>query len=160
VTDAPELIDDESTQIDGVDGRWIAFAIWGAVLLALLVTSYAGIVGPTSNIDLTLLTLERYQDLSSPEKGGLDTDLIAWVSLAITAAIALGILLLWALFGRATSALLSGLADEDGEDQPARAWVGGGNRSMLGDLLMWGGLVWALLIARPVLVRALRLLTN
>lgn len=164
MTNQPEPDGQTSPSRDALrDTRWLACGIWAAVFVGLLVTSYAGIVGPMSNVDLSLLSLESFQGDFDGDQNTPNRDLIAVVALAVSAVIALVVLFLWALFGRATTALLSSLTDsaDSAREVPATVvWLtASGERSALGDILMWSGLAWALLIARPVLVAALRVLT-
>lgn len=158
-TESVPVLDRESAQ----QLRWLAGGIWLAVFLGLLVTSYAGIVGPMSNIDLALLNLENFQAGFGDEEYSPDGNLIAGTALVITFVIGILILLLWTMFGRVTTALLGAFSDaeRDAVSGPAPSvWLSAdGERSTLSDLMLLGGLTWALLILRPVLIGALRILT-
>lgn len=142
--------------------RWLASGVWALVFVGLLVTSYAGIVGPMSNIDLSLITLEQFQAFDNDDESRPNNELISAAALIITAAIGLLLLWMWAIFGRATTALLSNLSDPPVEAEPATAsWLSPSHdRSSPGDLLMLAGMTWALLVSRPVVIAVLRLLTS
>lgn len=142
------------------DTRWLAGAIWGASLLALLVTSWAGLGSGGSAVDLTLFSIFAF---GGPEPDP-NRDLAAAASLVISAAIALAIVTAWWIFARATQGLLSALADaSDGATDEATPgiWLSQDDRrSPLSDLLTYLGVTWALIILRPVVIGSIQVFTS
>ncbi len=141
------------------DTRWLAGGIWAAVLLALLVTSWAAVgAGAIGGAGLFFPYLGIGLDSSSNEA---DPELVASFGLIITIALAGVLAYAWWRFATATRQLLEGISDvsDHPNADPAPAyWLASGNaRSELIDLFPALGVAWALTVIRPVAVIAVQI---
>jgi hypothetical protein len=160
VSDQPNIEPQPPSAAALRDTRWLAGGMWGALLLALLVTSWAALRTGGSAIDLSLFSVFFFGDQASDP----NRDLAAAASLVITAAIALALVAAWWIFARATQGLLAALADaSDGNDDEATPgiWlVEDGRRSPLSDLGTYFGVTWALIIMRPAVIVSIQVFTS
>ena len=141
------------------DTRWLAGGIWGAVLLALLVSSWAAVSGgATGGAGLFF----PYLGLGLENNGDANPELVASVALIITIALAGVLAFAWWRFATVTRQLLNGISDvsdHPNADPAPTFWLAGPNpaRSELVDLFPALGVAWALLVIRPVAVIALQI---
>jgi hypothetical protein len=154
----PEIVN--STPAALRDTRWLAGGIWGAILLTLLVSSWAAVSGGAiGGAGLFFPYLGLGLDSNN---GEADPELVASFALIITIALAGVLLFAWWRFATATRQLLAGISDvsDHPNADPAPAyWLGGSNaaRSELVDLFPALGVAWALIVIRPVAVLALQI---
>ena len=142
------------------DTRWLSGGIWAAVLVALLVSSRAGLGAGIGVFDFGTLSLVAY---SGVERSDPNRELAASAALILTVGIALSLVVAWWAFARATQALVAALSDStDGdEDVPVPGiWlIEGKGRSPLSELATYLGIAWALIVLRPVVVTAIHVFT-
>jgi hypothetical protein len=143
------------------DGRRIAIGVWVALLVTLLVTSWAGLGANlvTTGLNDSVITYLTVALSGSGKTGVPET--IATAALALTVAIAGALVLAWMRFAQATRQMLDGLDDASGGPDTAPAtsyWLPAGetNRSELLDLLTFVGVAWGLIILRPVVIGTLQ----
>ncbi len=141
------------------DTRWLGGAIWGAELVALLVSSWAGQRIATSPYDFGLFAA------ISSSSGPLEPDrkLMATAALIITVGIAVVLVAAWWAFAKATHGLIAALSDSsDTEaDEPVPGiWLVPGGRSPLSDTASYLGVAWALIILRPAVIAAIQAFTS
>jgi hypothetical protein len=136
------------------DARWLTAAIWGALLLALVVTSGYGI---TSFAQGSISS--RYIGL--PLTGGSDPNqkVAAVAGIIMSAAAALLIFAAWWSLARATNTLVNAIANSsDAEDDvPAAAdWVATRRDNMLftvaGEVVQFLGAAWAVMVVTPAVL--------
>jgi hypothetical protein len=136
------------------DTRWIAAAMWGAALVALLATSGAAVGGLLWPFGVGLPG-------SFVSYGGDEDsqDLVASAGLIVTIGIALVLIVSWWAFARATHGLIAALSDssDTAEDAPVPGtWLAQeGGRSALSDMATYLGVTWALVVLRPAVVMTL-----
>lgn len=139
------------------DGRRVAVGMWAAMLLTLLVTSWAGL-GTSINgngLNESIVTYLSIALSGAPKDGVPET--IAIVALAVTFAIAGVLLLGWLRFAQATRQMLDGLDDasDDADAVPVTSYwlpADDSSRSELLDLLAYVGAAWSLIILRPAIL--------
>lgn len=142
------------------DTRWLGGAIWGAELIALLISSWAAQRVLTSPYDVGFFAVYN------PGNGEYDPDrkLIAAAVLIITAGIAVVLVAAWWAFAKATHALIAALSDSSDteEDAPVPGiWIAAGTgRSPLSDAASYLGVAWALIIVRPAVILAIQAFTG
>ena len=143
------------------DTRWLSGAIWIGFLFALLLTSWAGLGADLSGVGLggsiiTYLTVA----LGGENEG--TSEMIISFALIITAAIAGVLVYAWLRFAAATRQLVAGLAESTDDPEAASVasyWLPSGEtgRSDLFDLVAALGVVWAIIVVRPVVLAAMRI---
>lgn len=136
------------------DARWLTAAIWGALLLALVVTSGYGI---TSFAQGSISS--RYIGL--PLTGGTDPNqkVAAVAGIIMSAAAALLIFAAWRSFAKATNTLVNAIANSSDadDDAPAAAdWVATDRNNMLftvaGEVVQFLGAAWAVMVVTPAVL--------
>lgn len=139
------------------DARWLAAALWGGLLLALLFTSAKGIESFTQG-SITA----RYFNIELQGRSAPDENSLAVTGLVLSGLTALALLAGWYQFVRATQALLVayGYSGREGEEPSPAEWLttddGDGNRTMLSDVLQYVGVAWAVMIVTPAILGAAR----
>ncbi|MGE3073703.1 MAG: hypothetical protein AB7N24_06390 [Dehalococcoidia bacterium] len=142
------------------DTRWLGGGIWGAALIALLVTSWASQRVLSSPYDVGFFAVFNQNN------GQYDPNqkLVAATALIITAGIAVTLVAAWWAFARATHALIAALADSNDseEDAPVTGiWIiPGTGRSPLSDAASYLGVAWALIIVRPAVILTIQAFTG
>ena len=142
------------------DTRWLSGGIWAAVLVALLVSSRAGLGAGIGVFDFSTLSLIAYDGL---ERSDPNRELAASAALIFTLGIALALVVAWWAFARATQALVAALSDSTGEEDapvPGIWLIEGKGRSPLSELATYLGIAWALIVLRPVVVTAIQVFTS
>lgn len=135
------------------DARWLTAAIWGALLIALVVSSAYGIKTFTEGS-----IASRY--IGIPVNGPETNQRLA--AIAGSAASAVAALLLfaaWRAFAAATNTLVTALAtSSDGDDDTPAAseWVAreasGTLVSMAGEVVRFLGSAWAVMVVTPAVI--------
>ncbi|MGE0599075.1 MAG: hypothetical protein AB7J35_08495 [Dehalococcoidia bacterium] len=142
------------------DTRWLGGAIWGAALLALLVTSWAAQRVLTSPYDVGFFAAFNLDN----GQNGPNQELVASAALIITAGVAVTLVAAWWAFARGTHGLIAALADSNDseEDAPVTGiWiVPGTGRSPLSDAASYLGVAWALIILRPAVILTIQAFTG
>ena len=156
----PELIPASPAALR--DTRWLAGAIWGGLLLALIVTSWAAVTG--GGIAATF-SYFPFISLGNQNPEDMEPELVATVAVVLTAVVAALVVLAWIRFANATLSLVSSLSDsgDDAEDQPATMyWLPTvpGQRSELVDLVGLIGIAWGTMILRPIVVVAIQIYSS
>lgn len=136
------------------DTRWLAGAIWGALLLALVVTSGYGI---TSFAQGSISS--RYIGLPLSGDDAPSAKVAALAGIVLSAIAALLILAAWRAFAKATNALVGALADASDatDDQPAPGdWIVADPRgvvlTMAGEVVQFVGAAWAVMVVTPAIL--------
>jgi hypothetical protein len=142
------------------DTRWLAGGIWGALLLALVVTSWGAVTAGGAATSFSFLSFINLGASQNPDD--MNPDLVATVALVLMAIVSALLVLAWTRFAAATMSLVSSLSDssDDAEDQPATIYwlpTTPGARSELVDLLGVLGLAWAAIVLRPIVVAAVQI---
>lgn len=136
------------------DVRWLTAGIWGALLIALVVTSGYGI---TAFAQGSLSS--RYIGL--PLSGDSDTNAkaAAVVGILLSAAAAILIFSAWAAFAQATNRLVTALgsATDDEDDAPVVLdWIvdqpGNVVMTLAGGVVRFLGAAWAVMVVTPAVL--------
>lgn len=136
------------------DVRWLTAAIWGALLLALVVTSGYGI---TSFAQGSLSS--RYIGLPGGEDLDTNAKATAAAGSVLSVVAALLIFAAWAAFAQATNRLVNALGNStDGEEDAPVAldWVvgqpAGAAKSLAGGVVSFLGAAWAVMVITPAIL--------
>lgn len=136
------------------DVRWLTAAIWGALLIALVVTSGYGI---TSFAQGSLSS--RYIGL--PGGNDLDTNAkaTAVAGSVLSAIAALLLFAAWAVFAQATNRLLTALGNSTDSDEDAPValdWIadspGSAVMTLAGGVVRFLGAAWAVMVITPAIL--------
>lgn len=143
------------------DTRWLSGAIWLGVLFALLLTSWAGLGADLTGVGLGGSIITYLTVALGGENDGTPEMLISF-ALLITAAIAGVLVYAWSRFAAATRQLIAGLAESTDDPDAASVasyWLPSAEtgRSDLFDLVAALGVVWAIIVVRPVVLAAMRI---
>lgn len=162
MSDEPESAETAPTSPAALrDARWLSGLMWTASLFALLLTSWAGLGADLSGAALGSSVI-AYLSVALGVEGGGNSDFIISFALILTAAIAGVLGYAWWRFAAVTRQLVAGLAEStDDPDAAAVAsyWLPSAQtgRSDLFDLVLSLGVAWAIIVARPVILAAMRI---